>query len=280
MSYLDYQEIIRQVRGKVMQVALGGRGDPNKHQQFGDILKLTRANDIVPNYTTSGLKLTQDEVSLTVEYCGAVAVSWYRSKYTLKALDAFISAGATTNIHYVLSNSSIDEAIDRLKKNNFFGDGTNRINAVVFLIHKPVGLGDQSEVLRAEDPRVHEFFDIVSNWQGNFSIGVDSCSTPGIVNFASSVRMDYLDTCEGARFSAYITPDMIMTPCSFDQSAEYGVSLRDHTIEEAWASDKFKRFRDHLRTSCPSCQNRNECMGGCPLKPEIVLCKKEDRSEN
>jgi radical SAM protein with 4Fe4S-binding SPASM domain len=66
---------------------------------------------------------------------------------------------------------------------------------------------------------------------------------------------------------------MVMTPCSFDQDCCYGVSLRQHTIEEAWNSPAFEGFRDILRGSCPECAKRADCMGGCPLLPEIVLCK-------
>jgi radical SAM protein with 4Fe4S-binding SPASM domain len=279
MSYKDYQNIIEQVKGKVMQIALGGRGDPNKHKFFGDILKLTYGNGIIPNYTTSGLGLTDGEIEATKRFCGAVAVSWYRSDYTLNAIERFVKAGVTTNIHYVLSNSSIQEAIERLRGDTFtFPSG---VNAVIFLIHKPVGLGSQREVLKADNPLVKEFFKLVDSWDGSFKIGFESCSIPGILNFTSSIDLESLDTCEGARFSAYITSDMIMTPCSFDnQKLKYGVSLRDYSIQDAWDSEPFNQFRNKLSGSCPDCPIRSSCMGGCPLTPEIVLCDKECRSEN
>lgn len=276
MSFRDYRSIIYQCEGRIQQVALGGRGDPNKHKYFKLILEYTRLHNIIPNYTTSGLRLTDKEVELTKQYCGAVAVSWYRSQYTYKALDAFCSADITTNIHYVLSNSSIDEAIRRLENKNFFGDGFNRINAVVFLLHKPVGLGRNNEVLQYNDPRVKKFFSIIDNWDGDFKIGFDSCSIPGVLNFSKNVSLNSIDTCEGARFSAYITPDMIMTPCSFDQELKYGVSLREYTIEEIWNSEQFNAFRNKLQSSCQSCEKRYNCFGGCPLKPEIVLCDKKE----
>ena len=66
---------------------------------------------IVPNFTSSGLGFNEKIVSLCKEYCGAVAISWYRSEYTQKAIDMLVSAGVTTNIHYVFGRNSIDEAI-------------------------------------------------------------------------------------------------------------------------------------------------------------------------
>lgn len=65
-----------------------------------------------------------------------------------------VSAGVTTNIHYVLGRNSIDEAIEHLQQEDF-PDG---INAVIFLLHKPVGLGTQTNVLSPDDERVKEFF--------------------------------------------------------------------------------------------------------------------------
>ena len=77
MTLEDYKSIIEQCTGRTFQVALGGAGDPNKHESFEDILVTTVANRIVPNLTTSGYKMTPTEVSLIKKYCGAVAVSYY-----------------------------------------------------------------------------------------------------------------------------------------------------------------------------------------------------------
>lgn len=76
MDFDDYSAIINQCKGRVFQIALGGAGDPNKHEFFPDILHITRENRIVPNYTTSGYALTDKEIELTKKYCGAVAVSY------------------------------------------------------------------------------------------------------------------------------------------------------------------------------------------------------------
>lgn len=105
-----------------------------------------------------------------------------------------------------------------------------------------------------------------------FKIGFDSCTVPALL------EMKYLDpvsidTCEGGRWSAYISPDMRMMPCSFaHNSTDWSVSLRDHTIQEAWESSVFEDFRRRLRASCPDCKQRALCMGGCPILPRLVLC--------
>lgn len=271
MSLENFKWICEQSSGKCNQFALGGRGDPDQHENFEEILKICRENNIVPNFTTSGYGITKDIVDICKKYCGAVAVSWYRSEYTINAINLLLEKGVKTNIHYVLGNNSIDEAIERLEKDDF----PKGINAVIFLLHKPVGQGNISNMLSTDDPRVLKFFNLVDR-KHPFKVGMDSCSVPGAVNFCNNIVNESLDTCEGGRYSCYIGPDMTMVPCSFDQKQFYKVSLKDLSIEEAWNSDKFNQFRNNLLKACPNCKKRELCMGGCPLMPEIVLCNKKE----
>lgn len=272
MSVEDFRWIAEQCKGRCNQLALGGRGDPDQHEYFEELLKISRENNLVPNFTTSGFGMTPEIAALCKKYCGAVAVSWYRSEYTLNAIKMLLDAGVKTNIHYVLGKNSIDEAIARLKENDF----PKGINAVIFLLHKPAGQGTRANVLSADDPRVAEFFGLVDA-RHPFKVGMDSCNVPGAINFCKNVLPESLDTCEGGRYSCYIGADMTMVPCSFDQQKRYVVSLREMKIVEAWNSEPFERFRDHMRGACPGCPNKELCMGGCPLMPEIVFCNKQER---
>ena len=97
MTVEDFQEIVRQCRGNTYQIALGGCGDPDQHEHFAEILDACRSAGIVPNFTTSGLGLNSELAQLCKKHCGAVAVSWYRSSYTLRAIDLLLQAGVKTN---------------------------------------------------------------------------------------------------------------------------------------------------------------------------------------
>ena len=278
MTVENFRWIAEQCRGRCNQLALGGRGDPDQHEHFEELLRISRENNLVPNFTTSGYGMTPEFAGICKKYCGAVAVSWYRSDYTLNAIQMLLDAGVRTNIHYVLGKNSIDEAIERLSRDDF----PQGINAVIFLLHKPAGQGRKENVLHITDPRVSEFF---SQFDAphKFKVGMDSCNVPGAINFCNSVLMESLDTCEGGRFSCYIGADMVMVPCSFDQERKYQVSLADQTIEEAWNSVPFNQFREKLRKACPACEKKNLCMGGCPLMPDIVFCdsvKRRVQDEN
>ena len=274
MALDNFKKIVDECKGKVYQLALGGRGDVDQHEDFEEILKYCRVNGIVPNFTSSGLGFNNEIVRICKEYCGAVAISWYRQAHTLSAIQKLISAGVKTNIHYVLGNNSIEEAIQRLKEGSF----PKRINAIIFLLHKPVGLGSEANVLDINNPLVKEFFKLIDTQKFDFKIGFDSCSIPAILNLTSNIDHDSIDTCEGGRWSMYITSDMCALPCSFDnQEMRWAYDISNDTIQNAWESEQFENFRNHFRYSCSGCGCQNSCMGGCPIRPQVVLCDRAER---
>ena len=171
MSLTDFRNLIDQCKGKTYQVALGGCGDPDQHEHFGEILQYCRENGIVPNFTTSGYVMTEEKAALCREYCGAVAVSWYRGTYTWRTIFMLRQQGVKTNIHFVLSQFSLHEALLRLKgqwnqDEKGFPEG---INAVIFLLHKPVGFGTKRRVLTRDNDELQEFLELVDNGQFPFN---------------------------------------------------------------------------------------------------------------
>lgn len=143
--------------------------------------------------------MTKETAKICKEYTGEVAVSWYREAHTEQAVK-LLQAEVKTNIHYVFGNNTIDEAVDRLINQDFSG----KINAVIFLLHKPVGMGEQANVLKIGNPRVRRFFEIIDASKFDFKIGFDSCSCAGIINFAPNINRNSIDYCEGARASVVI----------------------------------------------------------------------------
>jgi len=295
MSLEDFKKIAEQCKGKTFQFALGGCGDPDQHEHFEEILKVCKENGIVPNFTTSGFGMTKALAKLCKQYCGAVAVSWYRSSYTLKAINLLLAEGVKTNIHYVLSKSTLTEALQHLQSdviNSDLAKSTSKddstqsysrnslqfpkgINAVIFLLHKPVGLGTKEDMITRDNKDFLNFLDLVNEREFPYKIGFDSCTVPALINL-DKVAPNCLDTCEGGRWSAYITPDMKLLPCSFDnQEQKWAVDLAQYSIAEAWESNTFNDFRNHFSHSYPDCKHHTSCMGGCPIVPEIVLCDKK-----
>ena len=359
MTLENFKRIVDESKGKTFQLALGGRGDVDEHEHFNELLAYCRQNNIVPNFTTSGLGMTAEKAAICKKYCGAVAVSMYsrikdlvptiamrkrkvsedkkayedkncipvkftfgdmfddhkldaesycineekfdvleydhlvneyingdwelfrvfeeehkQINYTFRAIKYLLDAGVKTNIHYVLGKNTIDEAILRLRYNGF----PKGINAVIFLMHKPVGLGSGSNVLDINDERVKEFFTLIDKKNFPYKIGFDSCTVPALLNMSKHIMRESIDTCEGGRWSAYITSDMKMLPCSFDnQEQRWAYDISNSTIEEAWNSEQFEDFRNHFKRSCAGCKDKQFCMGGCPIRREIVLCSRSDK---
>jgi len=258
MKLEDFKSIIDQCKGHLNQVALGGKGDPNKHENFKEILEYCRKNNVAPNYTTSGIYLTDEEVEIS-KICGAVAVSAYDKDFTYLALDKFINSGMKTNIHFVLTSESFPLTIKILKGEDIWDGKVNldKLNAVVFLLFKPQGNGKDKKYLCLSKNQIKEFSEIILSPKSKFKIGCDSC----LINKISQVRQlseqekSCVDTCEASRMSCYISPDMKFLPCSFGNKDIYGISItEDDTIQKIWDHGvPFKMFRNILHKNPMSC---------------------------
>lgn len=286
----DYKLIINQCKNKVFQVALGGAGDPNKHENFKEILQLTRKEGIVPNLTTSGMFLTDDEIFNIKKYCGAVAVSFYSrlkqiecgnfietNPETISAINRFVNYECITNIHYVISIDTIKEAIFRLK-NKSFPEG---INAVIFILYKPTGLGTHEKTIDLNNEYLLEFFELIQKNNYPFKIGFDTCFTPAILKECKSVSSESLDFCEAARFSMYIDSELNAYPCSFDcDKQEYRENLKNKTILSVWNSETFHNFKNKQESSCLACEKKKLCLGGCVLDFSVNVCGEKKDAVN
>ena len=277
MTLNNFKLIVQQASGKTFQFALGGAGDPNKHPQFEGILKMCREYHIIPNITTSGFLITDNDVRLIRQYCGAVAVSWYSrlnngmesNAETINVLKNFINAGCITNVHYVVSKNSIDEAIERLKKDLF----PTGISSVIFILYKPVGDGTYNKVLRKEDDKIETFLSHAINRKHPYRIGFDTCFTPAILKYSGVVPTVCINACEASTFSMYIDSQLNCYPCSFGiWNKKFSESLLNKTLKEIWLGDKFSLFRNTRKDKCVICEYKQLCMGGCKLGIDIDLC--------
>jgi len=258
MELKNYKRIIDEGKPFVNQIALGGRGDPNKHKNFKEIVEYSVKNVVVPNYTTSGRCLTKDEVEIS-KLCGAVAVSDYRQEYTYLALEALMDAGIKTNIHFLFSASSFIRVLRILKGEDIWRGRVDidRLNAVIFLLFKPQGRAVKLSHWQVDDRMVSHFITLARKGLCKFKIGMDSCLV-NKVNKVSRLTEEeklYLDSCESGRMSVYITPNMKLVPCSFADSNIHGLSLHDHNIKTCWELGRpFQKVREKLSknpTTCP-----------------------------
>jgi len=263
MSFEDFKSIIDQVKHHTNQVALGGRGDPNHHENFKEIIEYARKNGVVPNYTTSGIGLTDEHIEIS-KMCGAVAVSDYDQSYTYDAIKRFLDAGIKTNIHLIFSRHTYGKCLHILYGANpwKYADGNcdvdiDRLNAVIFLLFKPAGAAAELEDWKPNPYQLETFANSVFEPESKFKIGMDSCLINHMLQYVepSEIQRMSIDTCEGSRMSAYITPDMKMTPCSFADARTHAVQIEGkHDIESIWNDSlEFISFRQILEKDQKCC---------------------------
>lgn len=263
MKLDDFKKIIDQVKHHTNQVALGGRGDPNHHEDFGAIVEYARRKGVVPNYTTSGIDLTDEHIEIS-KMCGAVAVSDYGQEHTYDAVRRFIDAGIKTNIHLIFTKASYEKCLNILYGYNPWGSvrkvdiEITKLNAIIFLLFKPAGAGERLG-WQPSTFQMSVFSKLIFGGKAICKIGMDSCLVNHVIKHVelNELQKMSLDTCEGSRMSAYITPDMKMMPCSFANKERWSRPInRKNSIDHIWnKSLVFNRFRKIL-------EKHNDC---CPL---------------
>lgn len=146
------------------------------------------------------------------------------------------------------------------------------INAIIFLLYKPVGLGRKQKVITVGD-KLFKFLNLAINKRHDYRVGFDTCFSTALFRMSVINKMS-IDTCEASRFSMYIHSDLIATPCSFDNiERRYAFKLKPKTIKDAWESEEFSSFaKNQENINCLECSEYGECLGGCKLKLGINLC--------
>ena len=59
------------------QIAIGGAGESTIHPDWVEFVKCVKDMEIMPNYTTNGMHLSNEIIRATEDYCGGVAISWH-----------------------------------------------------------------------------------------------------------------------------------------------------------------------------------------------------------
>jgi len=259
MTLDGFKRIINETKKLVNQCALGGRGDPELHEHYKEIVSYCRENEVVPNFTTSGRKLTKEKVEIAKEFCGAVAVSDYSKDFTFEAIKLLQSYEMKTNIHIVVTSESVDKCIQIAKGEDVWNKKVNRdkLNAVIFLLFKPQGRGKNLIHLVPSDDKIKLFLAGLRESKSPFKLGMDSC----LVNKIMSLKLNFtkkeqvfLDTCEAGRKSAYISPDLKFMPCSFADHDEWGVDISKRSMVEVWKNaPPFLKARNLLSKNPSNC---------------------------
>ena len=254
----------------VNTIALGG-GNPPLHPEFIYILaEMRNTYNIIPTFTYNGFGLNDKKRQTAKDNCGAIAISYYGDK-ELVIREVIENKDIKMNMHWVLSNNSIDEAIEWLE-NDLAPDG---LNAIIFLTWKTIGRASSAGELNKHDPRLDKFIKLVFEKQHKHKIGFDSCFTTAIASRIENANYDVMDGCEAGCFSMFMDENLIVRPCSFMTE---GINSQSSDLGYIWRnSELFNETRRYLLTKRCDCKHYSLCKNGCPQVGKN-LCKNLFRS--
>jgi len=264
MDLYTFKQVLSKFPKNLCQIAFGV-GDTEANPDLIPIIKYTRDCGIIPNITINGTG-SNSILKELADNCGSIAVSYY-GRRSEKCIKKLLDCGHTqVNIHSVLSKSNLlscYEIADKIytKKIN--------INAIVFLLLKPVGRAVLDDVVTYTD--FYNLSNMCIDYQ--ISFGFDSCSSPFALLALPANLHKYIEPCESMLFSIYCNVDGNIYPCSFAEQAGYkGVSILDNSLDEIWNSEETKDWVKSLSPNCLNCKNVKNCRI-CQLFPEIGCYK-------
>ncbi len=293
MTLNTFKKTLQKIPKVLTQIAFGIT-DIYTNPDFFEIMKHSRKQGIIPNYTCHGLDIDRNAIELTAKYCGAVAVSLLDKDLTFKAIDEFTSAGMNqVNIHFMLSKETYDDALklaEELKED----DRTKKLNAVVFLQYK--SKGEQPD-LYSPVKEAEKYSKLINSYnQHKINIGFDSCSAPVYLQGARLNELNkhnrtksekeinnklkslatFVEPCESGLFSLYCNVDGLFYPCSFveeEKGWEEGLKLKEDFLKDIWYHPRMTEWRDVLlkTTEHCECQFQFNCRT-CPIY-DLVDCK-------
>lgn len=282
MSCETFVRIFEGLNKDVLTQIAFGICDIDTNPEMWEIFTYCRINNIVPNFTCNGLRVTDDHAARAKELCGAVAVSIVNKEQSYNAIEKFCDHGMKqVNIHFMLSQETYDGAmaiIDDIKTDLRL----SRLNAIVFLQYKPKGngVGSFHSVTLAQYQTL-----VLAAERAGITIGFDSCSAPMFLQHLIAQdemkKAVFVEPCESGLFSGYINANGDFFPCSFAEGTgewEEGIPVLDHpSFKDVWDHPRVEAWRKQLLSSSKNC---GDCKAGslcrsCTLFPEVTPCKNQ-----
>jgi len=269
MSLETYKTILDLFPKSLTQVALGITGTQT-NPDFVKILEYTRSKGIIPNFTLTGIDLTDEMAEKTTKLVGAVAVSVQRENKDVcyNTVQKYNSLGLKqVNIHILAANET-EEFIYEVLKDIKTDNRLSGLNAIVFLGVKPKGRakGQFNPVAQ------NNFNNIINHcFDNGINFGCDSCSAPKCSisvdasdQFSSKAKeaiQRNIEPCESDLFSCYVNVKGEFWHCSFAENEPNvnTLSMLNVTdfVKDVWYSKPVEDFRMRLLTNNRHCPIHN-----------------------
>lgn len=185
---------------KIFQTALGGSGEPTSHPQFVEILKTFRDHDIVPNYTTNGMHLTDDIIEGAKKYAGGVALSCHKhlARYWSRGISLFTDNDIRTCLHIIIGeNGSVDYFSYLYEKYK---------DKIEYFVLLPYSITGRAKPIKSRDDEFKKLFNLFKeNKPSNIAFG--ALFYPYFLDNPQLVRYLDVDIYEPEILSGYVMLD-------------------------------------------------------------------------
>ena len=267
---------IKKIKRKTMcschvlsQIAFGITGIQT-NPDFIRMMEYCREVGIIPNFTLSGVDLTDEIAEKCSKLIGAVAVSAYETDKNVcyDTVKKFTDLGIEqTNIHLLVAEETIDFVYEVLN-DRVKDDRLKNMNAIVFLGVKPKGRAIKSY----HSLSVDKYKELIGFcFKNNLSIGFDSCSAPKFEQAIKEMKLpeqevkrliECSESCESSLFSSYISVNSEYWHCSFSENEDgqsyVNVLEAKDFLKDIWYSPEVIEFRNKsLDSSVDGCRYCN-----------------------
>ncbi|MFW5804804.1 MAG: radical SAM protein [bacterium] len=254
MSFDTFKHIVNMMPKGLTQIAFGITGIQT-NPDFIKMMQYCRQIGIIPNFTLSGIDITDKIAEKCSQLIGALAVSAYETDKNIcyDTVKKFTDLGVTqTNIHLMVSEETLDFVYEVLN-DRLTDERLQDMNAVVFLGVKPKGRA-KSNYHSLSTEKYKELIEFC--FRHKFNIGFDSCSAPKFEHAITLMELpvekkkqliECSESCESSLFSSYINVFGQYWHCSFAEN-EKGqncvdvISVNDF-LSNVWHSKAVKNFR-------------------------------------
>jgi len=269
-----FKSIINKFPKTLTQVAFGITGIQT-NPDFIPMMEYCRSIGVIPNFTLSGIDLTDEIADKVSKVVGALAVSAYSTNKNVcyDTVKKFTDRGIEqTNIHIMVSKETLPFVYEVLN-DRLVDPRLSKMHAIVFLGVKPKGRAKNSYHPLSKG----EYFKLVEEaLNKNIPFGFDSCSAPKFeeaikeLTLNDEVKKQLIqasESCESDLFSSYINVYGEFWHCSFSEEELNQifvdvVQAKDF-FRDIWYSEPVRMFRQKsLDSEVDGCRK-------CTVFPEI-----------
>ena len=263
MTLETFKKIFHKLPRTLTQVAFGIT-DIDANPDFKDIVRYCRNNDhqeIVPNVTINGDRMSSEWYDFLASNMGAVSVSHYNDDICFNTIKELTDRGMTQiNIHKLLSENTYESCLDLIDQ-SIDDTRLSKLNAIVFLSLKEKGSKNNLKPL-SSPKKYNDLINKALNTR-RIKIGFDSCGANKFLNFIDEFPEykkleEFVEPCESSLFSTYINTNGKFYPCSFiEDEIKWGDGLDvtncNNFIKDIWNNERTINFRKVLLEGCRSC---------------------------